>query len=267
VPDAVDGNVVVPFRATDTLTLGNIPAGRSRSAVFTFRATASGPADVVVSALSENAWAPAVVAPVDVIECVSAAECDDGLFCNGVEICSAGICADGPPVSCDAGSVCSERFDFCAVDSDGDGAADYGDNCLDVWNKHQTDSDEDGFGNACDADYDQNGVVGISDFNRIQRVFGTSIGHPDFEEVVDCNADAVIGVPDFECFKRQFGGPPGPSGLTCMPDDVCTAGDVPAATCIDWCVVRVCGDDPYCCDVAWDSICVNAAELECGRCQ
>ncbi len=47
--------------------------------------------------------------------CGVAAECDDGLFCNGVEDCVGGICEAGTP-PCGAGAeVCNEDTDTCAV--------------------------------------------------------------------------------------------------------------------------------------------------------
>ncbi|MFO0682804.1 MAG: putative metal-binding motif-containing protein [Sandaracinus sp.] len=70
--------------------------------------------------------------------CTSAADCDDGLFCNGAEACTAdGRCVSGPLVVCDDGIACttdgcSERDRRCVAappDADGDG---YGDaRCVD----------------------------------------------------------------------------------------------------------------------------------------
>ena len=52
--------------------------------------------------------------------CVLDSDCDDGLFCNGVETCDAGsgICLSGAPVSCDDGvsctvDSCNEATDSC----------------------------------------------------------------------------------------------------------------------------------------------------------
>src|SRR5688500_9512420 len=73
----------------------------------------------------------------DAPECGSDAECDDGLFCSGVEECTLGRCVSGP-VACDDGiectiDVCDEALRRCAnevPDVDGDG---YGDAaCLDA---------------------------------------------------------------------------------------------------------------------------------------
>ena len=49
------------------------------------------------------------------------------------------------------------------VDSDGDGTDDVDDNCLLLANPDQRDSDNDDYGNACDADLDNNLVVSFGD--------------------------------------------------------------------------------------------------------
>ena len=57
--------------------------------------------------------------------CSSDAECDDGLFCNGAEVCNAGSCEAGTPPSCDDAVGCTtdscnelaDRCDHTPVDS------------------------------------------------------------------------------------------------------------------------------------------------------
>ncbi|MDQ7087289.1 MAG: hypothetical protein Q9Q13_05265 [Acidobacteriota bacterium] len=41
-------------------------------------------------------------------ECLAAADCDDGLPCNGTESCGDFQCAAGAPPSCDDGDVCTD---------------------------------------------------------------------------------------------------------------------------------------------------------------
>lgn len=41
------------------------------------------------------------------VACSSDAECDDGLYCNGAETCTAGVCQSGSPVVCDDGLFCN----------------------------------------------------------------------------------------------------------------------------------------------------------------
>lgn len=65
-------------------------------------------------------------------ECEQDADCDDGLFCNGEELCGQGTCFRFSPPVCDDGldctsDECSETRQRCvheAPDADGDGVAD-----------------------------------------------------------------------------------------------------------------------------------------------
>ena len=49
------------------------------------------------------------------------------------------------------------------------------------------DSDRDGYGNACDADFDQNGTVGGSDFTAFAAAFGSVEGDAAYSSVIDCD--------------------------------------------------------------------------------
>ncbi len=81
-------------------------------------------------------------ATMDERRCDSDDDCDDGVFCNGLEECVAGACAPGAPPSCDDGDACttdacSAEDDACVnapVDADRDGhvaASCGGDDCDD----------------------------------------------------------------------------------------------------------------------------------------
>lgn len=114
-----------------------------------------------------------------------------------------------------------------AQDSDGDGIDDAEDNCTAKANGSlppgpdqervlQRDTDLDGFGNVCDADFNNDGVKGGPDLVLWWASFGASIGDPNYDPEVDMNGDGVVGAPDLGLFAQQpFGGPPGPSGLAC----------------------------------------------------
>jgi hypothetical protein len=104
-------------------------------------------------------------------------------------------------------------------DADGDGVEQWRDNCKEVSNPGQCDTNRDGYGNACDADYDNNGVVGISDFNILRSHFGQRDHDPDFDPDVDSNCDGAIGIPDFNALRSQFARPPGPSGIVSAPGE------------------------------------------------
>ncbi|MDJ0864683.1 MAG: hypothetical protein QNK03_01150 [Myxococcota bacterium] len=99
-----------------------------------------------------------------------------------------------------------------AADRDEDGVEDSVDNCLEVANPDQRDVDRDGKGSLCDPDFNQDGLVGIPDFNRLRAQFGLRDGDPGFDPNVDMNGDGGVGVPDFNILRRYFGSPPGPAG-------------------------------------------------------
>jgi hypothetical protein len=105
-------------------------------------------------------------------------------------------------------------------DLDGDLVPDDEDNCSEVANESQFDSDEDGYGNACDADYNDDGVVAGPDFVLLQIAWGSTLGQPRFNADIDANGDGTVGGPDFIKLVPQWLKPPGPSGLAC-------AGSIP----------------------------------------
>src|SRR5690606_40719273 len=120
----------------------------------------------------------ASVAPDASPACETDAECDDGLFCTGVEACVEGRCAT-TPVDCDDGIACTidtcselrRRCESAAPDVDGDGFGDA--SCL-----------EDGgdpIGNDCD-DNDANRFPG-------NREVCDAAGHDE-----DCDLETRGGV-------------------------------------------------------------------------
>jgi len=107
-------------------------------------------------------------------------------------------------------------------DADGDGVPDSVDNCLDVANPAQTDSDSDGFGNLCDGDFDNNGTVSPVDtvsYNQALMNF-----FPPGNGSTDMNGDGVVTPIDTGFFIGQLMAFfPGPSGLDCAGSVPCSA--------------------------------------------
>ena len=115
-------------------------------------------------------------------------------------------------------------------DWDNDGIDNSIDNCQTVSNPAQDDSDGDGCGNVCDADYDQNNVVGFVDLIEFIANFGCpGSGNPnpsctctgaECEKYMHADPISVLvrstGYPDFHHSPLiwNFGGKPGPSGTT-----------------------------------------------------
>ena len=100
-------------------------------------------------------------------------------------------------------------------DVDADAVANDVDNCTSEPNPGQFDSDSDGFGNACDADYNNNGSVTSLDFGLFRAAYMTSTGEPGYDSRIDADSDGVIGPADFMAFKSFYLRSPGPSGLAC----------------------------------------------------
>lgn len=94
---------------------------------------------------------------------------------------------------------------FLVGDADADGVADAVDNCLGLANTNQSDADRDGFGDVCDADLDQSGMVNGIDLAILRAAFGTRSPNGD------ANGDGVVNALDLALLQSRFGKAPGPS--------------------------------------------------------
>ncbi|MEO0973632.1 MAG: GC-type dockerin domain-anchored protein, partial [Pseudomonadota bacterium] len=102
-------------------------------------------------------------------------------------------------------------------DADSDGIPDAEDNCTLVANADQRDTDGDGFGNICDADLDNNGIVNRDDFLIFRPRFNSDDPDADF------NGDGIVNRDDVFILRDSFGQAPGPAGeldggATGLPD-------------------------------------------------
>ncbi len=90
-------------------------------------------------------------------------------------------------------------------DADGDNIADNEDNCVNTANPNQLDSNGDGFGNVCDADLNNDGVVNQADSNLFRAAFGSNDANADI------NGDGAVNALDSSAFRKLFGSVPGPA--------------------------------------------------------
>ena len=93
------------------------------------------------------------------------------------------------------------------IDMDDDGVLDGSDNCLEAANPEQRDSDGDAYGNFCDPDLNNDGMVNFADLQLFrERFFGADAD-------ADLDGDGAVNFTDLQIAKQYFFGSPGPSGL------------------------------------------------------
>jgi len=97
-------------------------------------------------------------------------------------------------------------------DADADSTPDVLDNCIDVDNPGQVDSDADGFGNFCDADLNNNGATNAQDYVLFRQQLGMPSVPPAYNSA-DLNGNGAVNAQDYVLFRQMLGQPPGPSGL------------------------------------------------------
>jgi hypothetical protein len=83
--------------------------------------------------------------------------------------------------------------------------------------------DADGFGNACDADYDGSGRVMLEDFIRLRHALYSEAGDAAYSPELDRDSDGLINLDEFIYLSGRFGSAPGPSGLACAGSVSCEA--------------------------------------------
>ncbi|NNF67493.1 MAG: hypothetical protein HKM98_08290, partial [Gammaproteobacteria bacterium] len=100
-------------------------------------------------------------------------------------------------------------------DTDGDSVSDELDNCTLAANPQQTDSDQDGIGNACDADINpQNDcLVNFADLSVLTSAFFSVPTAEQWNPDADFNGDNIVNFSDLSVLSEQFFLSPGPSSL------------------------------------------------------
>ncbi|MEM9175037.1 MAG: hypothetical protein AAGC67_07360, partial [Myxococcota bacterium] len=108
-----------------------------------------------------------------------------------------------------------------AGDRDLDGIDDAVDNCLWQPNPGQRDTDDDGFGNFCDADLTGDFWVSVADFPPFYDAYLAEPGsHPE----ADFNGDGAVNTTDFLMLVDAFQSEPGPGALGDGDDTVVCDG-------------------------------------------
>lgn len=96
-----------------------------------------------------------------------------------------------------------------ATDTDLDGIDDTLDNCVDIANADQRDSNGDGYGNVCDGDLDNDNDIDDSDLDQMKSAFfGTDAD-------ADMDGNGSVDFLDLGRMAAQYGGMPGPKCAFC----------------------------------------------------
>jgi hypothetical protein len=99
------------------------------------------------------------------------------------------------------------------ADTDNDGIPDATDNCTMVFNPTQLDADNDGNGNICDADLDNNGLVGSWDYAIMRSMLYRFAGYSATAASADLDGNGIVNNDDVLHLRIMIDSPPGPSGL------------------------------------------------------
>ncbi len=86
-----------------------------------------------------------------------------------------------------------------SLDTDGDTIPDYLDNCSLTRNTGQRDTDNDGFGNMCDCDLNNDKNVDLSDFTLFRSAWGTTDPDADFD------GNGNVDLDDFSILRSRWG--------------------------------------------------------------
>ena len=99
---------------------------------------------------------------------------------------------------------------LATADADSDGVADIEDNCRLVPNPSQCNTDGDAYGNHCDPDLNNNGVVNFDDLGPMKTAFFSGNGSPNWNPHADLTCNDVVNFEDLGIMRSFFFQPPGP---------------------------------------------------------
>jgi hypothetical protein len=99
------------------------------------------------------------------------------------------------------------------ADTDADGVPNSLDNCTDVANPTQLDSDGDGYGNICDADLNNSGHTSAIDFSLFRTCLNVPSTVSTLCAAADMNGSGLVTAIDFNLLRTRINTAPGPSGL------------------------------------------------------
>ncbi|MEE9426411.1 MAG: choice-of-anchor Q domain-containing protein [Methylococcales bacterium] len=100
-----------------------------------------------------------------------------------------------------------DEDDTGGLDNDNDGVPDSSDNCINIENPDQEETDGDIFGDACDGDFNNDGQVDLMDFSVFLGLLGQPGPRGDF------NRSGTVDLGDHSILLGLIGDAPGPSGL------------------------------------------------------
>ena len=88
------------------------------------------------------------------------------------------------------------------------------DNCWKTPNASQWDSDKDGFGDACDGDFDGDKIAGENDRAALVQALNAAFGTSRYRMSYDFDLNGIIDASDLSYFDSNLRGKaPGPSGF------------------------------------------------------
>ena len=111
-------------------------------------------------------------------------------------------------------------------DTDQDGIPDLADNCTLVANSNQLDADSDGYGNICDADLNNSGLVTTADFGILRAVLNQSASAGLTAAGADLNGSGTVTTADFAILRARLNTAPGVSRLRPAPTTYAVVGMV-----------------------------------------